>query len=81
MEEPKAAALEPKVMEVEPGEYWWCACGLSNNQPFCDGGHAGTPFSPTRFTVEETRTIAFCQCKRSKNQPFCDGSHGNLVQE
>lgn len=75
MDQPKAAALQPKVMEVGAGDYWWCACGLSNNQPMCDGSHAGTPFGPTKITVEETKSIAFCMCKRSKDQPFCDGSH------
>ena len=81
MDEPKIAALAPKVLEVEAGEHWWCACGLSNNQPFCDGSHAGTEFSPTRFTIEEKKTVAFCLCKHSKNQPFCDGSHSGLKKD
>jgi CDGSH-type Zn-finger protein len=75
MDKPKATAFKPKVMEVEAGEYWWCACGLSNNQPFCDGSHKGTKFAPQKFIVDEKKTLAFCQCRASKSQPFCDGSH------
>ncbi len=78
MDHPKAADTRPKTMEVEPGEYWWCACGLSDHQPYCDGSHKGTGFGPTRFVVEETKTVSFCMCKQSKNQPFCDGSHAGI---
>jgi CDGSH-type Zn-finger protein len=78
MESPKAAGTAPKIMEVEAGEYWWCACGLSDHQPFCDGGHKGTRMGPQKFVVEEKQTVAFCLCKQSKNPPFCDGSHGKL---
>lgn len=78
MEKPKPAALTPKVMEVEPGDYWWCACGLSGNQPLCDGSHAGTEFGAQKFVIEEKKTVAICLCKHSKNPPFCDGSHSSL---
>ena len=78
METPKPAALSPKVMEVEAGEYWWCACGLSGNQPVCDGAHAGTGLGPQKFVIEEKKTVAICLCKATRNPPFCDGSHANL---
>ncbi|MEM0896210.1 MAG: CDGSH iron-sulfur domain-containing protein [Verrucomicrobiota bacterium] len=78
MNEPKIADKSPKVMEVEPGDYWWFACGLSSNQPLCDGSHKGTDFGPKKVTIEEGKTVAFCQCKHTKNSPFCDGAHAGL---
>jgi len=78
MSEPVIAAKSPKVMELEPGTYYWCACGKSANQPFCDGSHAGTHFQPQVFELSEKKTVALCQCKHSKNSPFCDGSHAKL---
>ena len=62
--------------EVEKGKsYYWCACGKSKNQPFCDGSHKGTEFSPVEYKAEETKKKFFCSCKQTDNQPFCDGSH------
>jgi CDGSH-type Zn-finger protein len=78
MSEPHIAAKSPKVMELEPGTYYWCACGKSSNQPFCDGSHAGTNCEPQAFELSEKKTVALCQCKHSKNPPFCDGSHAKL---
>ena len=78
MEEPKVSAETPSVLELEPGSYWWCACGLSSSQPFCDGSHAGTRFNPVQVQVDRTRTVALCQCKRTGRIPYCDGSHGSL---
>ncbi len=78
MTEPVIAAKEPKVLELEPGEYYWCACGRSKNQPFCDGSHEGTGITPQPFTIEQKQTVALCQCKHTGNPPFCDGSHENL---
>jgi len=78
MSEPVIAAKEPKVMELEPGTYYWCACGKSANQPFCDGSHKGTSFEPVAFEVSEKKTVALCQCKHTKYPPFCDGSHAKL---
>jgi CDGSH-type Zn-finger protein len=63
---------------VEAGEHFWCACGKSKSQPFCDGSHAGGKAAPLEFTVEETGTIALCGCRYSKTKPYCDGSHLNL---
>lgn len=56
-------------------DYWWCACGKSNNQPFCDGSHKGSGFSPVQYTATESKTAWFCVCKKTGNRPFCDGSH------
>jgi len=72
------AAKSPKVMELEAGTYYWCACGKSANQPFCDGSHKDSAFTPKAFEIAEKRKVALCQCKQTKNPPFCDGSHANL---
>jgi CDGSH-type Zn-finger protein len=77
--EPTIAQESPYIVKVEPGTYWWCACGLSKGQPFCDGSHKGTGFTPKKVEIAETRTLAWCGCKHSKNGAFCDGSHAGLV--
>jgi len=59
--------------------YYWCACGRSANQPFCDGSHKGTGLSPKSFTVEQARRGFLCLCKRTKNPPWCDGTHNSLA--
>ena len=69
---------EPYEVELEAGTYWWCACGRSKNQPFCDGSHKETDITPVEFSIEEKKTVAWCGCKHSKNRPFCDGSHKNV---
>jgi CDGSH-type Zn-finger protein len=58
--------------------YWWCACGSSARQPFCDGSHKGGPFVPMEYKAAEDTTVWFCGCKHSKAQPLCDGSHKSL---
>lgn len=78
MSEPRIADRSPAVLELEPGNYHWCRCGRSAKQPFCDGSHAGTDFSPVPFTVEEKRRVALCRCKHTGDQPFCDGTHSKL---
>ncbi len=76
--EPTIAAKAPKVLELEAGTYHWCTCGKSKGQPFCDGSHKGSGFTPLAFTIQEKKTVALCQCKHTKNPPFCDGSHKGL---
>jgi CDGSH-type Zn-finger protein len=78
MAEPVIADKKPVVMELEPGDYFWCSCGRSDNQPFCDGSHQGTEFTPMKFTIEEKQKVALCACKHTDNQPFCDGGHAQL---
>jgi len=76
---PMIAQKAPYKAELEAGKtYFWCACGQSKNQPFCDGSHKGTGFVPTKVTVEESKTAYLCGCKHSKNGAFCDGSHKAL---
>ena len=62
-----------------PASYWWCACGRSKSQPFCDGSHKGTAFSPVEWKAEQAEQAWFCACKRTGNRPMCDGSHKKLV--
>lgn len=67
------------LMEVEAGKtYSWCACGKSNNQPFCDGSHSGTGVSPVIYKAETTKDVFFCGCKKTGNAPHCDGSHKDM---
>jgi CDGSH-type Zn-finger protein len=78
MTDPFIAQKPPYVQKLEPGSYWWCACGRSTKQPFCDGAHKGTAFAPKKVDLAEARTVAWCGCKHSKNGAFCDGSHAKL---
>jgi CDGSH-type Zn-finger protein len=79
MSKPNVAQKNPYAVELEQDKkYAWCACGESSNQPFCDGSHKGTEFSPMLFTAEETKTAYLCGCKQTGNAPFCDGTHGTL---
>ena len=76
MSEPVSPQKEPYATEVTAGKtYYWCACGRSNNQPYCDGSHKDTKFQPTAFTAEKTETVYLCGCKKTGSAPFCDGSH------
>ena len=78
-ETPVIAQRTPFAVEVEAGKtYFWCACGKSARQPFCDGSHKGTAFAPVKYQAEEARKVFFCGCKHSARQPLCDGSHGRL---
>jgi len=73
------AQKSPYPIDVEEGKsYYWCSCGQSTKQPFCDGSHKGTTFNPVAFKATETKKMYFCGCKATSNQPFCDGSHSSL---
>ena len=73
------AAKAPVKVDVEAGKtYFWCACGKSANQPFCDGSHKGSEFAPMKWTAEADGAKWFCACKQTEGQPFCDGSHKAL---
>lgn len=80
MSQAKIAAKEPAGVEVKAGEtYYWCACGKSNNQPFCDGSHEEEgKFNPLPFTPETDGTVFLCQCKQTGNAPYCDGTHESI---
>jgi len=78
MSQPVIADRKPVVMELAAGTYYWCSCGQSENQPFCNGAHQGTEFSPLLFELAETKTVALCNCKYTQKSPFCDGSHARL---
>ena len=82
MSKPKIAGLKPIATEVVKGEEkYFCTCGESKGQPFCDGSHRTTSFKPLAFTSEKTETAYLCMCKQSKNLPYCDGTHATLKKE
>lgn len=79
MDKPKIAGTAPLPVDLVEGKtYAWCTCGLSANQPMCDGSHRGTEFSPLKFEATETKTAYMCTCKQTANPGFCDGAHKKL---
>jgi CDGSH-type Zn-finger protein len=79
MTTPEIAQKAPFRVDVEAGRtYWWCVCGLSQRQPYCDGSHKAGPFTPIEYKPTETGTVWMCGCKRTGNQPLCDGTHNSV---
>jgi CDGSH-type Zn-finger protein len=79
MTTPVVAQKAPYPVDVEAGKtYWWCTCGKSKKQPFCDGAHSGTGLQPMKYEAAESKKLFFCGCKATKNQPLCDGAHKAL---
>ncbi|MDA8419957.1 MAG: CDGSH iron-sulfur domain-containing protein [Pseudomonadota bacterium] len=78
MTDPKVAQKSPYVLDLQPGTYWWCACGKSKSQPFCDGSHKDTDIVPVRIDISSTTSVALCGCKHSATKPYCDGAHKKL---
>lgn len=76
---PAIAQKSPYAVAVEAGRsYYWCACGQSKNQPFCDGSHKGSSFTPVKWDATESKTVYFCGCKHSGKGALCDGTHNKL---
>ncbi|MCS5567756.1 MAG: CDGSH iron-sulfur domain-containing protein [Pseudomonadales bacterium] len=79
MADPNIAQKAPFPVDVTAGKkYFWCACGKSANQPFCDGSHSDTEFTPVAYEADKDRTLYFCGCKRTAGAPLCDGTHNSL---
>lgn len=78
MADPVIAQKAPYPVELQEGTVYWCSCGKSAKQPFCDGSHKGSEFVPTKVEITEAKTYYLCGCKNSKNGAFCDGSHSKL---
>jgi CDGSH-type Zn-finger protein len=79
MKKPKIASRQPVAVKLNQGEeMYWCACGESKKQPYCDGSHRGTDFISCAFHVEKDGEVWLCMCKQTKNPPYCDGTHNGL---
>jgi CDGSH-type Zn-finger protein len=77
--QPVIAQKSPFAVQVEAGKsYWWCACGKSATQPFCDGSHKGSEFTPVEYKADKSEAVYFCGCKHSANGALCDGTHKKL---
>lgn len=76
--QPVCAKKSPYILELEAGTYWWCSCGRSNDQPFCDGSHEWTDFLPVKFELQEKTKVKLCGCKQTQDAPHCDATHKGL---
>ena len=73
---PVIAQKSPMAVPLEAGKtYWWCACGKSAKQPFCDGAHKAIGMTPVKYDATESKKVFFCGCKATAKQPLCDGTH------
>jgi CDGSH-type Zn-finger protein len=80
MEKGEVAGTQPIGVNVEAGkDYWWCACGKSKKQPFCDGSHKGSAFSPVQWKADASKQVWFCACKQTDTRPLCNGAHKALA--
>ena len=79
--QPRCAGRAPIGLELEPGTYWWCACGRSQDQPWCDGSHADCGIAPRKLEITEKKKVFLCTCKQTANPPLCDGAHSRLPAE
>ena len=75
MEKPIVYDNKPIAKDLKTGQYFWCACGKSASQPYCDGSHKGSGISPLKVVINENKSVNWCACKHSANKPFCDGTH------
>ncbi len=78
MATPLIAQKGPYALTLKPGTYWWCACGRSKTQPFCDGSHKGSGLEPVKFEIAQEGPVSLCGCKHSTTQPYCNGTHRGL---
>ena len=79
MDKAKVAGKAPLGVDAVKGKnYAWCTCGLSDNQPYCNGSHKGTSFAPKICVEDEDKKVFLCTCKQTSNPPYCDGSHAKL---
>lgn len=79
MTQDSSKTFSPIEVQLEAGkQYYWCACGRSQSQPFCDGSHKGTEFTPKAFSVDTNKSAWLCTCKKTGNTPYCDGTHNKL---
>jgi len=77
-DKPICCDRKPLGQDMEPGTYWWCSCGRSATQPFCDGSHKVCSLRPVKVEIIEPGKVWWCQCKATGQAPFCDGSHKAL---